>query len=277
MTDQEGQPREARLERARRRYTRREMLRFGALGAGVIGTAPLLGATGSSATTRSAAARRVSPKRGGTLNFGRDTGPTQLDPANSIVAGDVYTLDKIFEPLYITSPSGVLTPWLAQGHTMSSDGKTWTFALRPGVKFSDGKPVTADRRRVFDPPRRHRRDRAAQLLGLRDQVDQGRLAPAPVTFELSQPWAPFLSDISVFANCDPARPNFGGESESAFFASPVGTGPFTLKSFQRAPASSSRGTRTTGSQASPTSTRSTSATSPTTTSASSSSRGARST
>ena len=118
------------------------MLRFGALGAGVIGTAPLLGATGSSATTRSAAARRVSPKRGGTLNFGRDTGPTQLDPANSIVAGDVYTLDKIFEPLYITSPSGVLTPWLAEGHTMSSDGKSWTFALRPGVKFSDGKPVT---------------------------------------------------------------------------------------------------------------------------------------
>jgi len=38
-------------------------------------------------------------KRGGTLNFGRQTGPTQLDPANSIVEGDVYTLDKIFEPL----------------------------------------------------------------------------------------------------------------------------------------------------------------------------------
>jgi len=47
---------------------------------------------------------------------------------------------------------------------------------------------------------------------------------------LSQPWAPFLSDISVFANAILPK-NFGGESESAFFANPVGTGPFVLKSF----------------------------------------------
>ena len=231
MTDQEGQPREARLERARRRYTRREMLRFGALGAGVIGTAPLLGATGSSATTRSAAARRVSPKRGGTLNFGRDTGPTQLDPANSIVAGDVYTLDKIFEPLYITSPSGVLTPWLAEGHTMSSDGKSWTFALRPGVKFSDGKPVTpAD---VVFSIHRAATDAAGPLSFLDFAIKSIKATGTrTVTFELSQPWAPFLSDISVFANSIlPA--DFGGASEKAFFANPIGTGPFVLKSFQK--------------------------------------------
>ena len=136
------------------RYSRRQMLRLGALGAGAVGagallTGPVLEGSAGAATSgvarrlgAAATAPRLAPKRGGTLNFGRDTGPTQLDPANSIVAGDVYTLDKIFEPLYITSPSGVLTPWLAEGHTMSSDGKTWTFVLRPGVKFSDGKPVT---------------------------------------------------------------------------------------------------------------------------------------
>jgi len=40
-----------------------------------------------------------------------------------------------------------------------------------------------------------------------------------VVAELSQPWAPFLSGISVFAN--PIRPaNFGGKSESDFFAHP---------------------------------------------------------
>ena len=48
--------------------------------------------------------------------------------------------------------------------------------------------------------------------------------------KLSAPWAPFESDMSVFANAIlPA--NFGGKSEKAFFESPVGTGPFTLSSW----------------------------------------------
>jgi hypothetical protein len=61
-----------------------------------------------------------------------------IGPGKSIVVGEVYTLDKIFEPLYISNPSGVLTPWLAQGHKMSSDGKAWTFALRPGGRLVPG-------------------------------------------------------------------------------------------------------------------------------------------
>ena len=147
----------------------------------------------------------------------------QLDPANSIIAGDVYTLDKIIEPLYVTSPAGELTPWLAESHTTSADGLTWTFNLRPGVKFSDGKPLTADGRRLLDQARGRQQERAAQLPRLRDQDDQGAAAPTRSCSRSSAPWAPFLSDISVFANAImPA--NFGGKSEKAFFAKPVGTG-----------------------------------------------------
>ncbi len=168
---------------------RRDLLRRGAAGAGLLAAGPVLAACSSATATSSssASASAGTPKRGGMLSFGRQTGPTQLDPANSIVEGDVYTLDKILEPLYITSPAGQLVPWLAQGHTVSTDGKTWTFALRPGVKLSDGKPVTAT---------------------------------------LSQPWAPFLSDISVFANAIVPK-DLGGQSASSFFASPVGTGPYS--------------------------------------------------
>ncbi len=230
MTDRRG-GRDKGLSEAQRRYTRREMLRFGALGAGVIGAAPLLGACSSSATTVSSTVRGLSPRRGGTLNFGRDTGPTQLDPANSIVAGDVYTLDKIFEPLYITSPSGVLTPWLARGHTRSPDGKTWTFSLRPGVKFSDGKPLTAED--VVFSIHRAATDAAGPLSFLDFAIKSLTASDSStVNFELSQTWAPFLSDISVFANSILPK-DFGGQSESAFFANPIGTGPFVLKSFQK--------------------------------------------
>ena len=215
------------------RYTRRDVLRVSALGAGVLGAAPLLVAcsSGSSATTTSTLAAGGSPRAGGTLNFGRQTGPTQLDPANSIVEGDVYTLDKIFEPLYITSPKGALVPWLAQGHTVSRDGRTWTFALRPGVKFSDGKPVTpAD---VVFSIHRAATDSAGPLSFLDFAIKSLKATGSrTVTVELTQPWAPFLSDISVFANAILPK-DFGGQSESAFFANPIGTGPFVLKSFSK--------------------------------------------
>ena len=228
MADRQG-PGQAGTGADRWRFSRRDMLRFGAAGAGAIAVSPLLGACGSAASPLVASTTGVKPKRGGPLNFGRQTGPTQLDPANSIVEGDVYTLDKIFEPLYITSPQGKLVPWLAQGHTVSKDGMTWTFSLRPGVKFSDGKPVTAADV-VFSI---HRTATApAGRLSFLDFAIKSIKATSSrkVTFYLSQPWAPFLSDISVFANSILPK-DFGGQSESAFFANPIGTGPFTVKSF----------------------------------------------
>ena len=102
----------------------------------------LLGAPCANAST---------PKRGGTLRFARSIAPTTLDPANTIIAGDIYTLDKIFEPLFVTSPAGQLVPWLASSYTVSSDHKTFTFALRPGVKFSNGKPLAAEDVFLYKP------------------------------------------------------------------------------------------------------------------------------
>ena len=101
------------------------------------------------------------------------------------------------------------------------------------MKFSDGKPVTpAD---VVFSIHRAATDSAGPLSFLDFAIKSIKATGSrTVTFELSQPWAPFLSDISVFANSILPK-NFGGESESAFFANPIGTGPFVLKSFQRAP------------------------------------------
>jgi peptide/nickel transport system substrate-binding protein len=163
------------------------------------------------------------------LKFARSVAPTTLDPANTIIAGDIYTLDKIFEPLYVTNPKGVLTPWLATGYTTSKNNKTLTFALRPGVKFSDGSPLAAAD--VVFSINRARKDAAGPLSFLDYAITSLEAkGSSTVVVELSTPWAPIISDISVFANAIiPA--NFGGKSEAEFFKSPVGTGPFTLSSF----------------------------------------------
>lgn len=188
------------------------------------GVAP--GATSASATGSTAPASAGS----GTLKYARTTGPTNLDPASVIVAGDVYTLDQIFEPLYITDVKGALQPHLATGHTVSADGKTYTFALREGVKFSDGSAMTSA-------------DVAFSLLRNRDNkgplsflngVITGVTAPTPaqVVVSLKQPWAPLISDISAFSNA--IVPNkLQGKTAAQFFAAPIGTGPFVLTSWTK--------------------------------------------
>ncbi len=37
-----------------------------------------------------------------------------------------------------------IVPWLAESHTVSEDGLNWEFKLRPGLKFHDGSPLTAE-------------------------------------------------------------------------------------------------------------------------------------
>jgi peptide/nickel transport system substrate-binding protein len=209
--------------------SRRDLLRYGGWGSSAIilgGALAACGSSGPGTGTASSTAAAGAPKRGGTLAFARSVAPTQLDPANSIIAGDVYTLDKIFEPLFITSPAGQLTPWLAESYTTSADHLTWTFKLRSGVKFSDGTPLTADDV-VFSIQREAANSDGP--LGFLDFAIKKLSAPDPgtVVAQLSQPWAPFLSDISVFANGIMPK-DFGGKSEADFLAHPIGTGPFVL-------------------------------------------------
>jgi peptide/nickel transport system substrate-binding protein len=209
--------------------TRRKLLVNGAKGTAAVALAPLLTAANASAATRGArniaTAAAGTPKHGGTLTFARSVAPTQLDPANSIIAGDVYTLDKVFEPLYVTSPTGKLTPWLATGYTASANHKTYTFHLRPGVRFNDGTPLRAAD--VVWSINRERANKNGPLSFLDFAIKNIKADGNDVVFTLAEPWSPFLSDISVFANAIlPA--NYGGKSEKAFFKSPVGTGPWLL-------------------------------------------------
>jgi len=60
-------------------------------------------------------------------------------PSGAVVRGAFY------EPLMISTAAGGghQYPWLAQSWTWSKGGKTLTLSIRKGVKWSDGKPLTA--------------------------------------------------------------------------------------------------------------------------------------
>ncbi len=50
----------------------------------------------------------------------------------------------IYDTLFGTAVDGKVKPQMVDKWTTSADKKTWTFTLRPGLEFHDGKPVTSE-------------------------------------------------------------------------------------------------------------------------------------
>jgi len=110
--------------------TRRQVLAGGAAG-----LASLLAASGCS---RSAAGPRLlTIPREDMGTFTRNFNPFTTNSAPE-------TGQATYEPLLIVNPlSGEITPWLAESWAMSDDAASLTFHLRPGVTWSDGRPLVA--------------------------------------------------------------------------------------------------------------------------------------
>ncbi len=80
--------------------------------------------------------------------------PVNFDPAN---CQDPANEPQVFEGLVTVSwKDGMLEPAMAQSYQANADATVWTFKMRPGMKWSDGTPITAKDfeyawRRVVDP------------------------------------------------------------------------------------------------------------------------------
>ncbi|MBI4551861.1 MAG: peptide ABC transporter substrate-binding protein [Candidatus Latescibacteria bacterium] len=82
--------------------------------------------------------------------------PEPLSLDSSVRPYDTRGTILPFEPLLRRNERGEPKPGAAERYRSSPDGKTWTFSLRPGARWSDGRPVTAhdfvySYRRMIDP------------------------------------------------------------------------------------------------------------------------------
>lgn len=75
-----------------------------------------------------------------TLDYASSKDIRDLNP--HLYSGEMSAQNMLFESLVMNTNEGV-KPWLAESWTISPDGKTYTFKLRPNVKFSDGEPFNA--------------------------------------------------------------------------------------------------------------------------------------
>jgi len=130
-----------------------------------------------------------------TLVFGQEAPPATLDPYFSTAIATRNISLHIFEQLVTRGENNAVIPELAESWRISPDGLTYTFKLRTGVKFHNGKELTsADVKASFERYKRMGLARAT-LLPIASMA-----APDPSTFviSVSKPQPIFLEELSSF-------------------------------------------------------------------------------
>lgn len=102
-------------------------------------------ALGTSVLALGAGAARAEPKQGGSVKFAINDG-TQTDSYDPATWQSSFTQvvfgGTLCNALTELDATGAAVPDLAESFAASDDLKTWTFTLRPNLKFHDGTPVT---------------------------------------------------------------------------------------------------------------------------------------
>ena len=221
-------------------------------------TASTGGSSGGSTASYNAGVNQVvnsSAQKGGTLIFDSHASPDSFDPGNTYYAW-VLNFSRLYSMALFTYQScpgqcGLnLVPDLAADMgTPSSDGKTWTFHIKPNIKYENGTVVQAsdvkyaierqyDRSVMSNGPTYYQslltdptypgpyKDRAKNLMGLTaiDVPDATTLV-----FHLQAPF-PDLPYVLAFPNTAPVPPS--ADTGSNYQLHPLSTGPYKFQSYQ---------------------------------------------
>ncbi|MCO4826447.1 MAG: twin-arginine translocation signal domain-containing protein, partial [Amylibacter sp.] len=166
--------------------SRRDFLgRAGALGITAVGANAML----------ASAAKAAGPNKGGHLvqGIGGGESSNSLDPALTASSVPFGNLKHFGDLLVQIRPDGVLEPRLAESVEATSDAKTWTFKIRKGVEFHNGKTMTPDD--VLKTMQRHsNEDATSGALGIMKGIESMKVDGDNFSVTLTTPNAdlPYL-------------------------------------------------------------------------------------
>lgn len=182
------------------------------------------------------------PKYGGTLVSYVSADPMNFDPATLTAWDQTIVAANILEGLVRLNPEGTgIEEGIAKEWSVSDDGLTWTFILREGAKFHNGREVVAQDfkysfERIADP---ETASAAAWMLnklegfeafqnGEADEITGIKVVDDhTLELTLSEPFAPFVSMLasaSLAVVPQEAVEEYGED----FGLNVVSAGPFTL-------------------------------------------------
>jgi oligopeptide transport system substrate-binding protein len=182
------------------------------------------------------------------LNRGNRYEPASLDPHKIQTHYESAVVLDLFEGLTSYDAAAQPRPGVAESWTVSADGKRWTFKLRPGVVWSDGKPLTSADvvftfRRLMNPATAAQYAQLLYLIAGGAEVNTGAkpteqlavAAPDPqtVTIDLVNP-APYLPELlaNAFASILPRQLIEASGDSWVRAGTMAGNGPFTLTEWQ---------------------------------------------
>ena len=142
--------------------------------------------------------------------------------------GEMAAQAMVFEPLVFNTPEGV-KPALAERWEISGDGRTYTFHLRRGVKFTDGTPFTADAvKKNIDAVMANRTRHA--WLDMINEIESSEVVDEHTwRLHLRHPYFPALIELGLsrpFRFISPACMKDGGTKDGVTCL--AGTGPWVL-------------------------------------------------
>src|SRR5437660_11260278 len=163
-----------------------------------------------------------------------------LDPGQALGLHTLRVTAEIFETLVATPDDSTdVIPGLAESWTTSSDGLTWTFKLRKGVRFHDGTPLDAAAvkftfDRVIDPAHPHAKSGkwsfVAGYLATVKSVEV--IDPQTVQLHLKYPTSSLLALLAL-PNCAIVSPTAFAKAPADFDTRPVGSGRYRIESWER--------------------------------------------
>ncbi len=193
-----------------------------------------------------AASAQVKPdadaKDGGSITITYKDDVATLDPAIGYDWQNWSMIKSLFDGLMDYEPGTTnLVPDLAESYEISEDGQTFTFKLRQGVKFHNGREMTAEDvkysiDRVVNPVTQSPGQGFFASIKGYDEAAEGKadgvsgitvVDPSTIRFELTRPDATFLHVMAI--NFSHVVPKEEVEKYGADFGkNPVGTGAFKL-------------------------------------------------
>jgi len=160
--------------------------------------------------------------------------PDNLNPyLHSLLAsGEVYGF--AFNSLYTVNYKGDWQPALATTSTVSPDGLTWTFALRAGVRWSDGEPFTSADVKFTWELATNKDVHITYATGFDKIAAVDTPNPTTVVYRLKEAYGPFRDQV-VGAPIVPKHVlgalTADQINRAPFNQKPVGTGPFAVSEF----------------------------------------------
>jgi peptide/nickel transport system substrate-binding protein len=162
------------------------------------------------------------PVTGGTLIWGHSETTQNLDMHQTGTASTGRLLENVHDSIVTVDKDLKVIPSIAESFEQSDDGLTYTFKLRPGVKFHDGSDLTsADVKYSFERVK----DPATGAVNF-EVFNNVEAIETPddltVVVKMSQVNAPFLSRLAE-NGAGVIMPEGSGDSQGT---TPIGCGPF---------------------------------------------------